>query len=163
MLLAWSFLRTGFMATRQMRRDRGALIWPSFRRPGDGGGSDCPVQPIGADGLAVEDHSQGWRLRHRAATATGGSALYCDLERREDERHGGRARPLLAGAVSRPALRREPAACGSGADRPAVASRPSGLPPERARHEPTPYSTGVAIRSLGDCFDCWGLHVRSQH
>ena len=43
-------------------------------------GSVCPVHPIGADGLAGQDHTQGGRLRH-PEDATAGSALDCDPER----------------------------------------------------------------------------------
>ena len=44
--------------------------------------------------LAVEDHcSRVGACAHRISDATGGSALDCDLARREDARHGGRATP----------------------------------------------------------------------
>jgi hypothetical protein len=59
----------------------------------------CAVLPTGADGLAGEDHSQGWRLRH-PKDASAASALYCGLVRREDAGHGGRARPGLTAARS---------------------------------------------------------------
>jgi hypothetical protein len=45
-----------------------------------------------------------------------------------------------AGAVIDAALRRVPPTCGSGATDLAAAARPSGLPPERARHAAAPES-----------------------
>ena len=69
------------------------LVLPRPSTELERGASLGSVQPIGAEGLAVEDHTQGRRLRHRLGDATAGSALDCDLARREDARHGGRATP----------------------------------------------------------------------
>ena len=52
-----------------------------------------PVLPIGAEVLPPGSHSR--VARSAIEDATAGSALDCDLGRREDARHGGRARPGL--------------------------------------------------------------------
>jgi hypothetical protein len=96
----------------------------------------CPVLPIGAGGLAGQDRcSRVGACAHRFSDATVGSALDCDLERREDARHGGRARPGLCRRCH-PASVTAGTACLRKARRPdlAAVARPSGLPPERARH-----------------------------
>jgi hypothetical protein len=91
--------------------------------------------------LAVKDHTQGRRGLCVVADATGGSALECDLcaargcparrtgharilqPRSSGQRNGGYRRPAGAG---QPTWRRR--------------ARPSGLPPERARHGRRPES-----------------------
>jgi hypothetical protein len=87
----------------------------------------------------VEDHCSRVALAPSRSDATVGSALDCDLARREDARHGGRATPgfrtrgaecCVTAGHHRPG--------GSGDGRPASAARPAGPPPERARHWSTP-------------------------
>src|SRR5712691_4166457 len=57
----------------------------------------CPRPPDRCRGLAVEDHTQGWRVAP-SQTRPQGAPLDCDLARREDARHGGRTSPVTAGA-----------------------------------------------------------------
>ena len=61
-------------------------------------GSDCPVQPIGADGLAVEGHSQGFMvaLANRRAAGAPFTVIWKG-ERMPGTEYG--PRPDLAGAV----------------------------------------------------------------
>ena len=83
----------------------------------------------------MEDQSQGWRSRHRRGDATAGNALDCDLcaakgcqARRTDHGLTLQARSLAQRNGGYPPT------CGSGVADLAAAARPSGLPPERARH-----------------------------
>ena len=83
-------------------------------------GSLCPVLPIGADGLAVEDQSQGRRGLRAIVDATGGSALDCDLyaARCCQARRTGHAR-LARGAIDECVTAGHHRPSGNGGNRPA--------------------------------------------
>jgi hypothetical protein len=70
------------------------LTFGSSTRRADGEATSLyPVLPIGAEVLPGKITVKGGACA--IADATGGSALDCDLARRENARHGGRARPGL--------------------------------------------------------------------
>ncbi len=110
------------------------------------GGSLCPVHPIRPRSCRTRSHST--VARSAIEDATSGSVLDCDLAQREDSRHGGRAGLGLCRRGHRRRVTAGSAARGLGPANPAVAARPSGLPPERARHGRHPGVGELAYRSL---------------
>jgi hypothetical protein len=100
---------------------------------------------IGAEVLPWKIRVKGGALRHRLATRPVESAVYCDLARQEDARHGAHSRPGLC----RRGHRRSVAA--GTADLRERASRPGGGAPVRASARegatwPPPRSRTVAHR-----------------
>jgi hypothetical protein len=96
----------------------------------------------------VEDHRQGWRLRHRVSDAPLGAPLTVIFARREDARRGGQSpdRPRICGypasvtsCTTGRQVRASWLACGAA---------PVGLPPGRARQAVAPQSVLAQRLSL---------------
>jgi hypothetical protein len=95
----------------------------------------------------VEDHCQGWRLRHRAATRPQGAPLTVIL--RGERMPGTEDGPStdFAAAVIDAALRRVPQTCGSGAADLAAAGAPVRASAREGATWPPPWSRTVPTAS----------------